>query len=258
MVQRGKSAIRNSQSAIQLVFVHGAGSRSDFWHWQRAVFPDAHYLDLPGHGRSQESARSSVEEYADWVKGYIESAGLRDVVLDGHSMGGAITLTLALQRPAWLRAIILTGTGARLRVSPRLLELLRSDYRAAVDAIIEMNFAPHYGPLTYMHKVRLNGTRRQLLRTPQEVTLVDYEACDRFDLMESVSKIKLPALCIVGAQDKMSPVHYSEYLHRAIDGSYLEVIQGAGHMLPIEKAEEYNSKVAAFLIDEGRGTKDEG
>ena len=54
------------------------------------------------------------------MREYVESAGLRDVVLNGHSMGGAITLMLALQRPDWLRGIVLTGTGARLRVSPQL------------------------------------------------------------------------------------------------------------------------------------------
>jgi pimeloyl-ACP methyl ester carboxylesterase len=184
------------------------------------------------------------------VKSYIESAGLRNVVLNGHSMGGAITLTLALQRPKWLHSVILTGTGARLRVSPLLLELLRSDYPAAVERIVKESFASTNEPLSYARKVRMNGTRRQLLRTPQEVTLADYEACDRFDVMERVGEIKLPTLCIVGAQDKMTPVKYSEYLHGAIEGSQLEVIEGAGHMLPIERPEEYNSKVAAFLLND--------
>src|SRR5207244_3712195 len=160
----------------------------------------------------------SVEEYADWVAQYIEAGSLRSrgsgigdrgsvlpaapipdpharkrvpaipgtasVVLNGHSMGGAIALTLALRRPAWLRAIVLTGTGARLRVLPRLLELLRTDYPAAVDLIVEQSFAPPPpGGLTYAQRAQRNGTKRQLLRTPQAVTLGDYEACDRFDVM---------------------------------------------------------------------------
>ena len=67
--------------------------------------------------------------------------------------------------------------------------------------------------------------------------------------MERTGEIKLPALCMVGREDKMTPVKYSEYLHSAIEGSQLEVIEGAGHMLPIEKPEEYNRRVAAFLPD---------
>src|SRR5947209_1855981 len=160
-----------------LVFIHGAGSNRDFWHEQRAAFPDAHFLNLPGHTEERDrstagAAMHSVDEYANWVAHYIEEKGLRDgVTLNGHSMGGAIALTIALRRPRWLRSIVLTATGARLRVSPNLLSLLRTDYPAAVDFIIEQSFATPPGPLTYAQRARLNGTRRQLLRTPPEVTL---------------------------------------------------------------------------------------
>ena len=57
---------------------------------------------------------------------------------------------------------------------------------------------PLTAPLNYAQKVRRNGTRRQMLRTPREVALADYEACDDFDIMERVGEIRLPALCIVG------------------------------------------------------------
>jgi pimeloyl-ACP methyl ester carboxylesterase len=163
-----------------LIFIHGAGANSDFWHWQQSAFPEAHYLNLPGHykgsgargqGSDSEDTASnpkskfqnpkSIPAYADWVAQYVEDEGLESVVLNGHSMGGAITMTLALRQPAWLKAIILTGTGARLRVLPRLLELLRTDYPAAVDLIIQDSFAPPSEPLTYAQRARLNGTRRQ-------------------------------------------------------------------------------------------------
>ncbi len=249
-----------------LVFIHGAGSNADFWHWQQSAFPGAHYLNLPGHrqgarargqGSDSEDTASnpkskfqnpkSIPAYADWVAQYVEDEGLESVVLNGHSMGGAITMTLALRQPAWLKAIILTGTGARLRVLPRLLELLGTDYPAGVDLIIEQSFAPPSGPLTYAQRARLNGVRRQILRTPQEVTRGDYQACDGFDVMERVGEITVPALCIVGAQDRMTPPRYGEFLHSRIAGSRLEVIEGAGHMLPMEQSEEYNRRVADFV-----------
>jgi pimeloyl-ACP methyl ester carboxylesterase len=241
--------------AAQLLFIHGAGSSADFWHWQRNAVPHGHYLDLPGHGRGAMAdpawqngdPGTLIARYAAWVAAYVERAQLTEVVLNGHSMGGAITLTLALERPAWLRAIVLTGTGARLRVSPRLLGLLRTDYPAAVDAIIESSFAPLTTPLSYAQKVRRNGTRRQMLRTLREVAQADYEACDSFDVMERVGEIRLPTLCIVGDQDAMTPVKYSDYLHRSIHGSLLEVVNGAGHMLPLEKPDEYSRKISDFV-----------
>jgi len=235
-----------------LIFIHGAGSNADFWHWQRDAFPNAIYLNLPGHSGNYELRITNYElqtiaSYADWLEVYVQNEGLANVVLNGHSMGGAITLTLALRHPTWLKAIVLTGTGARLRVLPRLLELLRIDYPAAVDLIVQESFAAPAGPLTYGQRARLNGTRRQILRTPQAVTSGDYEACNDFDVMDRVGEISLPTLCIVGAQDKMAPPRYSEHLHGKIAGSRMEVIEGAGHMLPMEQPEEYNRRLADFI-----------
>src|SRR4051795_12856835 len=52
------SKVQNPQSKV--VFVHGAGSSADFWHRQRTAFPDAHYLELPGHAKQSEEGRSVV------------------------------------------------------------------------------------------------------------------------------------------------------------------------------------------------------
>jgi pimeloyl-ACP methyl ester carboxylesterase len=156
-------------------------------------------------------------------------------------------LALALRAPAWLQGIVLTGTGARLRVSPRLLDLLRTDYPAAVDFIIEHSFAYARGPLSYAQKVRLNGTRRQLERTPPAVVLGDYEACDRFDLMDRLGAIEVPALCIVGALDEMTPPAYSEYMGDRLPDARLVVVAEAGHMLPLEQPAAYNAALAEFV-----------
>ena len=250
------------------VFIHGAGSNRDFWHEQQAVFPDAHFPDLPGHaGREMGSggqgtrdkgqgtgfgpgsdvdggnSTASIEAYADWVALYIEHEGLDNVVLNGHSMGGAVALTLALQRPAWLRGLVLTATGARLPVSPRLLDLLRTDYPAAVDMIVELSFARPSAPLTYAQRARISGVRRQLLRTPQHVTLADYDACDHFDVSARLGEISVPTLILAGAQDRMTPPDYSRFLDKSIKGSRLRIFEAAGHMLPLEQSREYNQEL---------------
>jgi pimeloyl-ACP methyl ester carboxylesterase len=264
--EAAKAGATESGGLPAVAFIHGAGSGSDFWHFQRPAFPHAHYISLPGHsplsvarGVREEVAQllsippeSLIEWYADRVEEYITGAGAgmehSSVVLDGHSMGGAVALTLALRHPGWLKALVLTGTGARLPVAPRILELLRTDYAAAVDLIIEMSFAARPSqPLTYSQKIRRNGARRQMLRVPQEVTLADYRACERFDITSRVAAIGVPALIIAGSEDRMvSPAH-SLYLHEQIRGSRLVMIEGAGHMLPLERPEEYNQRVAEFV-----------
>jgi pimeloyl-ACP methyl ester carboxylesterase len=230
-----------------IVFVHGAGSNAGFWQRQQGAFSDAHFVDLPGHGVNAAQTPRDIAGYADWVESYVGEAGIADVVLNGHSMGGAVALTLALRHPVWLKALVLTGSGARLPVDARLLELLRSDYPAAVDTIVKESFAATAVPPTYAQKVRLNGTRRQLVRMRPEVALADYEACTHFDVTGRLHEIELPTLCIVGEQDVMTPPHLSRELYEGIHGSRMEIIEGAGHMLPLEQPEEYNRALAAFV-----------
>jgi pimeloyl-ACP methyl ester carboxylesterase len=204
-----------------LVFIHGAGSNAGFWHEQQAAFPGARFPTLPGHfdphsRRVTGEGMRSIDEYADWVEGYVSDSGLANVALNG-------------------------------RVSPQLLDLLSTDYPAAVDFILKHSFAYSRGPLSYAQKVRLNGTRRQLERTPQAVTLADYEACDRFDVTARLGEIQMPALCIVGALDEMAPPADSEYLGNGLPGARLVVVAEAGHMLPLEQPAAYNAALAEFV-----------
>lgn len=248
---------------MTLVFIHGAGSHAGFWHAQCAAFPQAHYLNLPGHiertkdkrqktkdvevGAQPGGVRLSITDYADWVSRWVvEESGLEQVVLNGHSMGGAVALELALCQPPWLAGVILTSTGARLPVSPRLLGALRSDYPRAIEMITEWSFAHGGESLTYGQRARIEGTRRQMLRTPQSVTLGDYEACNRFDVASRLAEVRVPTLCIVGAQDRMTPPEWSEELHSGIEGSRLLVIERAGHMMPMERVDEYNEAMMSF------------
>ena len=259
-----------SELEYALIFVHGAGSSADFWHLQQVAFPLAHYVNLPGHvgrgsgagGRgpagagwssatqpSQAQGSWSIGRYADWVAEYVEDEGLSRVVLDGHSMGGAVALELALRQPDWLRGLVLTCTGARYPLSARLMDLLREDYEAAVDFILAQSFGPHEGALTYKQKAVRYGTRRQMLRTPPEVVMSDYEASAGFDVKDRLSEINAPTLVIAGGKDRLTPPTLSRELHRGIKGSRLIIVEGAGHMLPMERPDEYNDAVQRFLAN---------
>ena len=235
----------------KLVFVHGAGSNRGFWHEQQAAFPEALFPNLPGHtdarGEDAGAGRNSIEAYADWLEGWIEERAITRVALNGHSMGGAIALTLALRRPPWLQALVLTCTSARLFVSPKLLGLLEDDYPSAVDFIVGHSFYVPPGGPTYASRARLNGTRRQLLRIPQRVTLGDYAACSSFDVADRLGEIGVPTLCIAGERDRMVPPGNGEQLRDGIAGCVLALIENAGHMPPVEQPDAYNRTLVQFI-----------
>ncbi len=227
-----------------LLFVHGAGGTHENWLNQlrglSGRYP-ALAVDLPGHGRSEGDGFRSIEAYRDFVKEFLDALGLRQAVLVGHSMGGAIALSFALLYPTRLAALVLVGTGARLKVHPRVFEALRGDRNEAAHLLVGWAYAENAPP-----ELIRQGEAKWLEASPAVVE-GDFLACNAFDLMDEVEKIRLPTLILCGAEDRLTPVKYAEYLHQKIRGSRLLLVPGAGHMVMIERPEEMNRALDAFL-----------
>ena len=114
---------------MKLIFLHGSGGCKESWHHQVRFFEDADAVDLPGHPEGKPC--TSIDDYVAWLREYIREKTYRDVVLVGHSLGGAIAFLYALTYPHDLKAIVSVGSGARLRVHPMYLEELEK----AIDRV---------------------------------------------------------------------------------------------------------------------------
>ena len=75
----------------------------------------------------------------------------------------------------------------------------------------------------------------------------DFLACDAFDRRADVSRIATPTLILCGDADRMTPVKFSQFLHKQIAGSQLIVVPGAGHMVMLEQPAAVAEAVAHFL-----------
>ena len=221
---------------MRLLMVHGSGQNELTYHYQTARFANADAVNLPGHPDGDPC--DSIGGYADWLREYARAKGYPPFVLFGHSMGGAIALDYALRYPGDLAGLVLIGTGARLRVHPDYLNrcLAETQWRSEAPAYYEA-INPQLAP-------RL--TARALQSGPM-VEHNDLSACDRFDVMARVREIALPALVIVGADDIMTPVRYSEYLGRELPDAEVVVIPNSGHFVTLEQPEAVNAAVARFL-----------
>jgi pimeloyl-ACP methyl ester carboxylesterase len=156
-------------------------------------------------------------------------------------MGGAITQTLALIHPELIKGIVLAGTGAKLKVVPLILNGIKTNFEEAVRKINELSFFRETPP--WLTERSIAG----LMQCRPEVLYGDYLACDRFDMMNEVEKIDLPTLILCGQEDRMTPVKYSQFLLQRIEGSRLEILPDAGHMLMMEAAEAFDEKIGAFV-----------
>lgn len=214
-----------------LILVHGAGgSRLD---WPREVrrLPDTWVIvpDLPGHGKSPEPGRNSVEAYAQDIIALADALNIETFIAAGHSMGGAIAQTIALDYGDRLTGVVLVGTGAKLRVHTTILDQILSVQSEVANVLREWIWGPvatdDMRDLTY----------GKFMAMPASVAYGDYLACNRFDVMDRVHNITVPALIISATHDKMTPLKYSQYLHEKIADSELLVVQDAGHMMTVEE-----------------------
>ncbi|GER81572.1 MAG: alpha/beta fold hydrolase [Thermogemmatispora sp.] len=228
-----------------IVFLHGAGGSARSWSAlleYLGSYP-AIAIDLPGHGQRADTlpAEVSVSDYAQAVWQIVShELQLQRPIVAGHSMGGAIALTLALEHGQELAGLILIGTGARLRVRADLLEATRTGSPEALQALATWSLVS-------------TSSESQRTRFQQELAsgaaqlYRDLLACHTFDCMARLGEIQLPTLIVVGAEDQMTPVKYSQYLHNHIAGSTLQIIPAAGHALMQERPEELARVIAAWL-----------
>jgi pimeloyl-ACP methyl ester carboxylesterase len=227
------------------VFVHGAGGSSSAWYFQKEYlkrFMEVILVDLPGHGEASGILPQTIEEKRDIIRQALEELAIPKCYLVGHSMGGAISMSFALQYPELLKGLILVATGARLRVHPEILGAIMRDKAKAARQIMELAFGEKTAPMM------VEAAIDELMKANAQVIYNDFMSCERFDLMGALGGIQNPTLIIGGEEDRLAPVHYSEYLHREIRGSKLVLIPGAGHMAPLEKPAEVNKAIKNFIL----------
>jgi pimeloyl-ACP methyl ester carboxylesterase len=228
-----------------LALIHGAGGNHLSWPSQlrRLSGYRVYSPDLPGHGKSKRHGLQTIQSYGKVTAAWLQGLDLPQVFLAGHSMGGAIVLWMALNHPELVRALILISTGARLPVNLSLIEEMATQvgFPTAVDKITSWSFSSRIEPAL------VENVKKEMLKTRPSVLAGDFRACDSFDLSERLGEIEVPTLVLVGDEDRMTPERFAEGLAEGIPGAELEVIPGAGHMLPLEQPEETAKRVRGFL-----------
>ncbi len=230
------------QGQPALLFVHGAGGDHTLWGQQLRDLSkkfSVAALDLNGHGRSPARAGDGIQTYAQDVLAVLEAIAVPTVVV-GHSMGGAVAITVALQHPRNLVGLGLVGTGAKLKVHPQILELCQTDFERAVELVVAWAFAEDVDPALK------DRARDAMRRNGQGALYRDFLSCSTFDVMSRLSEISLPTIVICGREDKLTPVKYSEYLQNNIPTAQLCVIERAGHMVMLEQPEAVTNALKEF------------
>jgi len=201
-------------------------------------------LDLPGHGKSQESGgQQTIAGYAGRVLDWLDSIKLLRAVFVGHSMGSAVALELALHHPDRVLGVGLLGSGVRLRVKPELLSAAASPttFHKTIDMLVNWSFSTK----TASQLVAL--VRKRMAEIRQSVLYGDLVACNAFDVSAQITRVRKPALVMCGIEDLMTPLRYTQYLADAIPDAQQHLVPDAGHMLMLEQPKAVAKAVEAWL-----------
>ena len=228
-----------------IILIHGAGGTHLYFPPElrrlngfKIVAPD-----LPGHGKTEGIGRQSINDYVQSIQKFMEEINLANAVIIGHSMGAAIALQLAIDAPEKVLGLVILGGGSRLSVAPSILEKTANEatFPLAIEKIIKWSFGPDTPPrLKELAAQHMNETRPAVLHG-------DFIACNAFDISERLNEIKKPTLILCGTEDKMTPPQHSKTLHEKMPNSELKLIEGAGHMLMLEKAREVAEEIERFV-----------
>ena len=226
---------------MKLIFIHGAGNTSLVWRYQSEHFPGSEAISLPGHPEGEPC--TSIDDYVGWLHRYILDQGYSELILCGHSMGGAVAQAYALTYPEDIKALVLIATGARLRVKSDFLSMIEAGIESPA-VWLENLVEPFYSRVApELKEIVIN----EVTKVGARAQLNDFGCCDKFDIMDRISQIKAPTLVICGSEDDMTPVKFSQYLATQISGARLVIIEGGTHFAFMEKPEEVNQAIEKFL-----------
>lgn len=238
-----------------VVLLHGYVGDRRTWRRQLEELSDEFTVvawDAPGHGGSSDPPESfSLAGFADCLAAFVDALALGRPHVVGLSFGGGLALELYRRHPTVARTLVLAGAYAgwagslpadavehRLQQALRLSELPPERLVGELLPTLFSDSVPRelvdeFGAvMAGFHPAGLRANSRAFAQA---------------DVRDVLPRITVPTLLLYGSEDVRAPVSVGRGLHEAIPGSRLVVMEGVGHVSPVEAAERFNAEVRKFL-----------
>ena len=244
-----------------LVFVNSLGTDSRIWH---LVLPklceDFTILtyDKRGHGLSDlGDVPYSLDDHVADLIGLLDHLEFSQVIVCGLSVGGMIAQGLYAQRPDLVKALVLSDTAHKIGTAEmwnkRIAAVEAGGIGGLLDEIMMRWFTPSFrqqGNAAYQAYCNM------LVRQPAKGYAGTCAALRDADLTEAASRIAVPVLCIVGAEDGSTPPELVRSLADIIPGARYEVIEGAAHIPCAETPAAFAALVRGFISNDVKDRQD--
>ncbi|MFZ3212625.1 MAG: alpha/beta hydrolase [Terriglobales bacterium] len=231
-----------------LVLVHGLGGGAlDFTLIMPALAKQhrVYALDLLGYGASDRpNVDYSITLETNILRQFLDSQSLTRVSLAGWSMGGWIALNLAAQAPERVDRLVLLDS-AGIKFTPTFDLRLFSPRTMADIQELEKLLTPHPGRIPAFV---LRDFLRQLRAEDWVIERSVASMLTGRELMDGkLATVTMPVLMVWGKQDVVTPLSIGEAMHRQMPQSVLAVLDGCGHLAPLECHHRVLTEMQRFL-----------
>lgn len=235
-----------------LVFVHGWSCDETFWAAQASAFGGKFHvitIDLPGHGQSDKPRiRYTMDLHARAIDAVLRDAKAKAATLIGHSNGTPVIRQFYRKFPEKTRALVIVDGGLRPFGDKAMMEkfvatLKAPNYAETAGRMIDGMVSPIPDP-ALREKIKA-----AVLRTPQYVAASEMEGTLDPELWRP-DKITVPVLMILAQQPAWTP-EYENFVRGLVSDLDYQMWEGVSHFLMMEKPNEFNAAVTAFLEKHG-------
>lgn len=235
-----------------VILLHGLGA--DAHHWAANIDALAQTfrviaIDQIGYGQSDKPLiRYTVENFADYLQGFLAAMKISKVSLVGNSLGGWVALDFTIRHPQRVEKLVLVDAAglrptAALKMPEGGLQHISPLNLKWFFDLMEANkewATTDLGPHAFERHVQNGDSYTVASSVAEMATGSEFED-------KKLGKVRVPTLIIWGRDDVLIPLPMGEALHKGIPGSKLMVIEGTGHIPMMGKPAEFNEAVEKFL-----------
>ncbi len=242
-------------SGRPVVLIHGHPFDRRMWAPQlEALSRDFRLLapDLPGYGASPSGPRKiTMSELADAVLGLMDAVEIGRATIVGLSMGGLVTMELALAHPERVSGVVLAATTAAPvtidEAEARRAQADEIEREGMLATALEMA-GRLFGPDARKNPELLTTVFAMMVSTsPAGAAAALRGRAERPDYSTLLRELGVPSLVIVGDHDSWAADAVTEQLLASLPDAELQRFPGAGHLPNLEEPERFNTALRAFV-----------
>ena len=224
--------------------------------WQETMgylgaFYRTYALDFWGFGESGKKRDTyAVSDFVILVDQFMEQLGIVHAPLVGHSMGGTVSLSVAIKYPERVSKVVVVGSPI---IGSSLAPLLKlSGYRPIAFMLFNMMGVFRTGMKIYSPYICRDPRfpemmDRDLSRTTVESFLRSIASLRRTDLIPMIPQIKVPTMGMYGDKDVIVHPLQWQPLQAGIPHAVIERFPTAGHFIMLEEPTSFSQKLKTFL-----------